>query len=1020
MPDPTPPTALQETRRGPRVRYPLAVTIAAVFTALVLAVGLALIGYGFRESRAMALVSTNALVERIGQQVAGDVTRLYVPARQFVDLSAQVLASRDTKGAGFDKTVRYFVEALQLDPHLDAVYLANDEGDFLLVRPLRPGSDAARVLTAPPTARWAVQSTVRGESGNGIASERLLFLDQDLLPVAERPAAAPGFDPRERDWYRQARTSASSVTTDFYAFYTTKAIGLTFARRLSHGAGVVGADLDLHELATGLEREKVTPTSRIAVALGNGTLIALHDPTRAHQTVRELGDGRVALVSLSDLPDPLYTQLHARLGRERPAGRDRLNVNGRDWFVSIAALPGRTPATAGPYLAMLIPMDELLADVNRIRDRSVLMSLALLAVAVLLVLWISRHIAGSLRRLASEAENIREFRLDAPLTVRSRIAEVDALAATMGSMKSSLREFLAISRALSGEKDYAKVLELILQEARRVARADGGAVLMLDEEHATLRAALVIDVRTGTHRGGSGREVPAPSQLDLSPRPVPSRPAVDVETVRTGMTLVVEDVARETRFDCDAALARFAAEGYRPRSLLSVPMRDQKGAIIGILQLVDARGAADEVVSFRPEVVSYVEALASQAAVGLDVRRLLEAERALLDAFLQVIAGAIDAKSPYTSGHCQRVPELARLLAEAADAATSGPFADFHLDEDGWYQLRIASWLHDCGKVTTPEHVVDKATKLETMHDRIHEIRMRFEVLLCEAEIRHLRALAEPGADVDALQREHEARCARIRDDFAFVARCNVGTEFMPDESVERLRHIARQTWTRRLDDRIGISHEELERKSRTPAPTLPVAESVLADKPEHIIARSADRHPFGDNALGFDMPVPEHEYNLGELHNLAVRRGTLTPEERFKINEHIVQTLIMLKRLPFPRELRDVPDWAANHHEKMDGTGYPRRLHGEQMSVPERIMAIADIFEALTAADRPYKRANTLSESLTIMARMRDEGHIDPDLFDLFMTSGAWLAYARRFLRPEQLDRVDIAAYCSPATAGE
>jgi HD-GYP domain-containing protein (c-di-GMP phosphodiesterase class II) len=808
------------------------------------------------------------------------------------------------------------------------------------------------------------------------------------------------------------------VASDFYAFYTTRAIGLTFARRLPDGAGVVGADLDLAELITGLERQKVTPTTRIAIALADGTLIGLHDPSHAYRTVQELPDGRVALASLSDLPDPIYARLAERLARERPEAREVVSTQGRDWFVSVAELPSRNWAQGTPYLAMLIPMDELLADVNRIRDRSVAISLALLAIAILLVLWISHHIAASLRTLAAEARSIRALKLDTPLTVRSRIAEVDALAVTMGAMKSSLGEFLAISRALAGEKDYARVLEMILQEARRVAQADGGAILARDEDQARLRTALVVNVRTGMVLGGSGREPPPLPALDLSPPTGAARPSPDVETARTGRTLALADLLAEQRLDCEAVLARFDADGYRPRSLLNVPMRDQKGAIVGILQLVNARGEGDEVVAFRPELIAYIEALASQAAVGLDVRRLLEAERALLESFLHVIAGAIDAKSPYTSGHCQRVPELARLLAEAADAATSGPLAAFRLDEDGWYQLRIASWLHDCGKVTTPEHVVDKATKLETIHDRIHEIRMRFEVLLCEAEIRHLRALAQPGANADALRAEHEARCARIQDDFAFVARCNLGEESMPDAHVERLQRIGAQTWTRRLDDRLGISREALERKQRSAAVPLPALEPVLADKPEHIIARSPDRHPFGDNALGFDMPVPEHEYDLGELHNLSVRRGTLTPEERFKINDHIVQTLIMLKRLPFPRELRNVPDWAANHHEKMDGTGYPRRLRGEQMSVPERIMAIADIFEALTAADRPYKPPLTLSESLAIMARMRDQDHIDADIFDLFLTSGTWLAYARRFLRPEQIDRVDIAAYRSPATA--
>jgi HD-GYP domain-containing protein (c-di-GMP phosphodiesterase class II) len=375
-----------------------------------------------------------------------------------------------------------------------------------------------------------------------------------------------------------------------------------------------------------------------------------------------------------------------------------------------------------------------------------------------------------------------------------------------------------------------------------------------------------------------------------------------------------------------------------------------------------------------------------------------------------VVAGAIDAKSPYTHGHCQRVPEIARMLAEAAHESDDGSLADFRLSEDEWYELHIASWLHDCGKVTTPEYVVDKATRLETIYNRIHEIRTRFELLWRDAEIEHLRALAEKPEDRNRLETLLEDRFAQIRDDYAFVAECNSGETIMDEDRIARLRTIGAQTWKRHLDDRIGLSSDELERKQRRPAPELPVLEPLLADKIEHLIER--DGSPFGDNRHGFEMAVPEQLYNLGELHNLSVPRGTLTEEERFKINEHIVQTIEMLGRLPFPRELRRVPEWAGNHHEKLDGTGYPRRLSAERLSVPERIMAIADVFEALTAADRPYKAPKTLSQSLRIMAFFRDDGHICPELFELFLRSGTYLSYAEQYLEPEQIDEVDLGQF--------
>jgi HD-GYP domain-containing protein (c-di-GMP phosphodiesterase class II) len=398
------------------------------------------------------------------------------------------------------------------------------------------------------------------------------------------------------------------------------------------------------------------------------------------------------------------------------------------------------------------------------------------------------------------------------------------------------------------------------------------------------------------------------------------------------------------------------------------------------------------------------------------IRRLLEQQRKLFDDFTKLIAGAIDAKSAYTGGHCARVPIVAEMLAEAVCESGAEPFADFKMDApDQRWEFEVAAWLHDCGKITTPEYVVDKATKLETIYNRIHEIRMRFEVLLRDAEIDyHRRRLAGDGDD-PLLAQELEETQKQIAADFAFVAECNIGGEFMADEKIARLQQITARTWVRRLDDRIGISQEEALLKNREPAPTLPVVEPVLADKPEHVIPR-ANKTPFNDNPHGFSMSVPDALYNLGEVYNLSIRKGTLSPEDRFKINEHIIQTIIMLNRLEFPDYLANVPEFAGAHHETMIGTGYPRGLKKEQMSIPARIMAIADIFEALTAADRPYKTPKTLSEALRIMSFMRNDGHIDADLFDLFLQSGVYRAYGKRYLDPAQIDAVDVDAYLSAA----
>jgi HD-GYP domain-containing protein (c-di-GMP phosphodiesterase class II) len=411
-------------------------------------------------------------------------------------------------------------------------------------------------------------------------------------------------------------------------------------------------------------------------------------------------------------------------------------------------------------------------------------------------------------------------------------------------------------------------------------------------------------------------------------------------------------------------------------------------------------------------MVGFVEALAAQSAVALENQNLLEAQKALMESLIQLIATAIDAKSPYTGGHCERVPELALMLAEEACAVAEGPLADFRFNsEDEWREFRIGAWLHDCGKVTTPEYVVDKATKLETIYNRIHEVRMRFEVLLRDAQIERLLAIHERGEDIAVADARFAERQAQLQDDFNFLADCNLGGEFMAPELIERVRRLAGETWLRHFDDRRGLSHGELRRYPPATDGALPAVERLLADKPEHVVPRSGEQAVL-DEAYGWKLKVPEHLYNFGEVYNLCVSRGTLSEEERFKINEHIMQTIVMLEQLPLPKHLQRVPEYAGTHHETMIGTGYPRRLGADELSVPSRIMAIADIFEALTASDRPYKPMKTLSESIKILSFFKKDQHIDPLLFDLFLSSGVYRRYAERFLKPEQIDEVDVAKY--------
>ncbi|MEH6593150.1 MAG: HD domain-containing phosphohydrolase, partial [Halioglobus sp.] len=385
-------------------------------------------------------------------------------------------------------------------------------------------------------------------------------------------------------------------------------------------------------------------------------------------------------------------------------------------------------------------------------------------------------------------------------------------------------------------------------------------------------------------------------------------------------------------------------------------------------------------------------------------------QRNLMDAFIKLIAEAIDDKSAYTGGHCARVPELAFMLAEQASSSMAPAFEHFRLEtDDQWREYRIAAWLHDCGKITTPEHIVDKGSKLETIYNRIHEVRMRFEVLWRDAEIQFYERLHQKPDRAEALKADLHRERQQLLDEFAFIAQCNVGGEFLDEDKKIRLRELSKKSWQRNFDDQLGLSPVE-ELRVQQVAVELPVTEALLSDKPEHIVERT--RSTDYDPEFGINMEVPEHLYNQGELYNLSISRGTLTAEDRFKINEHMISTIKMLEALPFPEELKNVPRFASTHHETMRGSGYPRRLPGVQLSIPERILAVADVFEALTAADRPYKKAKSVSVAVDILHKMVLDDHIDRDCFELFISSKVYAQYADRFLEPEQRDTVDESQY--------
>jgi HD-GYP domain-containing protein (c-di-GMP phosphodiesterase class II) len=516
---------------------------------------------------------------------------------------------------------------------------------------------------------------------------------------------------------------------------------------------------------------------------------------------------------------------------------------------------------------------------------------------------------------------------------------------TMDMMLARIEMLNEIGIALSSEKNNQRVLELILNGAKKLTHADGGS-LYLVTDNKELKFEIVSTDSLGIAMGGtSGNEINFPP-LPLYINGEKNLSMVVTSAVLNDKTINIIDAYDAKGYDFSGTRKFDEKTGYRTKSLLTIPMKNHEGDIIGVLQLINSLDPyTHEVGVFTNEEQKLAESLASQAAVALTNKRLIDEQKALFEALIKLIATAIDEKSPYTGGHCKRLPELTMMIAEACDTETSGPLAGFRMQEKDRYELLIAGWLHDCGKVTTPEYVIDKATKLQTIYDRIHTVDTRFEVLKRDAKI----ALLEKKIS----EQEYAEKIRQLDDDREFIRHFNVGGEYMSPEKQQRVRDIAQYQWQDCSGKVSGLLSEN-------------------------------------------------------EVRNLTIAKGTLTPEERQIINNHMAVTIKMLDQLPFPKHLRNVPEYAGGHHERMDGKGYPRGLTREQMSWQARMMGVADIFEALTARDRPYKEGKKLTECLNILGKMRLDNHIDPDIFDAFIKHKVYLKYATEFLPPEQIDEVD------------
>ncbi|MDO9566163.1 MAG: HD domain-containing phosphohydrolase [Candidatus Desulfaltia sp.] len=527
----------------------------------------------------------------------------------------------------------------------------------------------------------------------------------------------------------------------------------------------------------------------------------------------------------------------------------------------------------------------------------------------------------------------------------------------INNQQKQIKQLAEIGLALSGEKNINKLLEMIIDEARDLSNADAGTLYTVDGDKLHLSFEIMQNDSMKIRMGGtSGNKITLPKvPLYINGRPNHSN--VSSYTALTGETINIPDVYKASGFDFTGPRKYDATTGYRSKSMLVIPMKNHENDIIGVLQLLNAKNIkTGKVVSFPAKYVNLIASLASQAAIVLTNTQLIHDLKNLFYSFIKSIATAIDEKSPYTGGHIRRVVFLTMMIAEEINKSHDGPFKDIYFNEDEIEELRLAAWMHDVGKITTPEHVVDKSTKLETIYDRIFLIETRFNLIAGLIKKRYLKQkielLINEENSKDKIKRIEQVLGDEIKtlyDELDFIKECNKTKEFMDDDKIKRVKNIAKKTYSLNNEEHYYLTEDEVK--------------------------------------------------------NLCIRKGTLTEEERKIVENHAEMTLKILKQIPFPKKLANVPKYAASHHEKLDGSGYPRGLTAKEMPFQLRIMVIADIFEALTAKDRPYKQPINLSLAIKIMEYMKKDKHIDSDIYDLFIKERLFYDYAKKEMFSEQID---------------
>ncbi len=938
-------------------RYSLSIHIGTLFIILTAIVGFVLIGISSQHAKELLSGSAQNLSQENSRKLESTFQQNISPVISTLDFMAYsnfIDANEPpSQQARWLSSMRLLFERQR---SLVALYFGNNDGDFTIVRPLLDDQTKQRV-NAPDQATLFINYTKMD------GTNAYIFFDNNLMQVGYINHMNNQFDPRTRPWYKSAQNDDVIRMTEPYVFYLFQTPGITLSRRSADGSKVVGADFTLDSLSEELSNIGFSQNARLALFDHQFKVLA------EHNSLLDISDD--VATTQQKLKNSIFSTVANRVSSS--AIYQSIDNDGESWSVTL------TPVALTPQVHLLLadatPQNDLIANLLSMRDKQIQAAVVLLLICFTAVWIISSRLAKPLVTLMELTDNIARFDFKKTRYPKSMIKEVSNLTKSIELMEHTLHDLLRLLRDTASNQEFSVLAKTVTHQSYLVTKAE------------------TIQLYTYTPEKGGFINVANHAIIPFK---------IDLNELVSGTPWLMAELTKGETVHLrrgDNILRKHEDHLYNSDIYL-FPLLNRQQQLVGVLNLGYERSITAE----QYDKHAFLRELLSFAEIAKDNIDKIQQQKDMLNAFVTLIASAIDTKSPYTGGHCQRVPELTKILAEIAEQ-DNHYYRHFSLTKQQWEELDLAAWLHDCGKVTTPEYVVDKATKLETIYDRIHEVRMRFEVVKAQTEIDYWQAVND-GGDAEQLRQQMLDRQQTLDDDFAFIAKCNIGGEYMSEEDVARLQSIAKIQWKRTIDDQLGISW--LEAKRAGEKQPLPVMENILADKPVHQVPWEANNTPQDSWQEDFVLQPGEYRYNRGELYNLSIRAGTLNDEERFMINDHIVQTITMLQRLPYPEHLKNVPDIAGGHHERVDGKGYPRGLNDEELSVQAKIMAVADVFEALTSNDRPYKQAKTVEESITIMTKMATSGHIDPKIYLLFLEHEVYQQYADMFLDEFQHSVID------------